>query len=192
MSVFRVKLNNAAQGRLDVDVNGVQFPVSKQRQMWVTGPNRTYRLLNDGDTFTDCNYWKKFAYPQMPLETAFIEVVTDDGSVYSDVSVENVYPYVYDLTVVGGTTWVDNVADIASDTGGYALFTQVTNKSLTQDIRMRLNGSTTAVVDLAANHTQIFNTGDLVVSKIEFDNTSSGATDVDVQVVLSIKSICNS
>lgn len=192
MSVFKVKLNNTAQGLLDKDPFGNQFAVSKQRQMYVAGPNRTYRLLKDGDQFTDCNYWKRFAYPQVPLEQAFIEVVTDDGSVYSDLAVENVYPKVYDLTLVGGSTFTDNVADITGDTGGYATFVQITNKSLTQDVRVRLNGSASAVFDLAANHTQIFNTGDLVVSKLEFDNSSSGATDTDVQVVLSVKSICHS
>jgi hypothetical protein len=190
MSVFKVKLNSTAQGLLDKDPFGAQFAVSKQRQMFVAGPNRTYRLLKDGDQFTDCNYWKKFAYPQVSLADAFIEVVTDDGSVFSDVAGENVYPKVYDLTLVGGTTFVDNVADIAGDTGGFATFTQITNKSLTQDVRVRLNGSTSAVFDLAANHTQIFNLGDLVVSKIEFDNSSSGAVDADVQVILSIKSVC--
>ena len=192
MSVFKVKLNNTAQGLLDKDPFGNQLAVSKQRQMFVAGPNRTYRLLKDGDTFTDCNYWKRFAYPQVPLAEAFIEVVTDDGSIFSDVAAENVYPKVYDFTLLGGSVFADNVADIVGDTGGYATFVQVTNRSLTQDVRVRLNGSTSAVFDLAANHTQIFNTGDLVISMLEFDNSSSGAVDADVQVVLSVKSSCKS
>lgn len=67
MSVFRVKLNNAQQGLLDIDPStdtsatfgmvGTPFTTSKQRQIFVAGPTNRYRLLQDGDTFTDCNYW---------------------------------------------------------------------------------------------------------------------------------------
>ena len=84
MSVFRVKLNNASQGLLDTDINGVQNETSIQRTIYVTGPNRINRKLVDGEEFTDCNYWKRFTEDEMGAESAFIEVVTDDGSVYSD------------------------------------------------------------------------------------------------------------
>ena len=117
MSVFRVKLQNVKQGLMDLDPSthplamgsgnqpatygmngepmGQEWPnseaQSRQRQMFVAGPGRTYRLLKDGDTFTDNNYWKRFAFPQVGREFAFIEVVTDDGSVYSDVPEENTF-----------------------------------------------------------------------------------------------------
>jgi len=205
MSVFKVKLNNRKQGLLDKDPStasagavtgqglGNQMDPSKQRGVWVMGPNLINRLLLDGETFTDCNYWKRFAYPQVPLDEAIVEVVTDDGSIYSDVASENVYPKVYDESVVAGTTYADNQVDIAGDTGGYAVFAQVTNKHAAQDIRMRLNGLTTAIMDLPADSTQVFNSGDLSLSLIEFDNSESGAAGpVEVQVVLSIRSVCNS
>lgn len=202
MSVFRVKLNNVRQGLLDRDPStasagdlGDQMSTSKQRGVYVMGPNRINRLLKDGDTFTDCNYWKKFAYPQVSYENAFIEVVTDDGSIYSDVASENVYPKVYNLTISPDTTWDDagNFADILGDTGGYAVFAQITNKDASgDDLRMRLNGLSTAVMDLPANSTQVFNSGDLALSLIEFENPNSGSTDVDVQIVLSIRSVMNS
>lgn len=195
MSVFKVKLNNTKQGTLDVTPEGnAQVDPSIQRTVYVMGPNKINRLLKDGEQFTDCNYWKRFAYPQVPLEEAIIEVVSDDGSVYSDVASENTYPKVYDATVVGGTTYTDeaNIIDIAGDTGGYAVFTQITNADDTQDIKMRINGVADAVLDLPANSTQVFNSGDLAVTLIEFDNSTSGASDVEVQVVTSIKSVCNS
>jgi hypothetical protein len=205
MSVFRVALNNRKQGLLDLNPAtatpgavtgqglGDQKDPSIQRGVYVMGPNLINRLLIDGETFTDCNYWKRFAYPQVPLEEAIVEVVSDDGSVYSDVASENVYPKVYDSSVDAGTTYADNQVDIATDTGGYAVFAQVTNKHASQDIRMRLNGLTTAIMDLPADSTQVFNSGDLALTLIEFDNSDSGAAGpVEVQTVLSVRSVCNS
>jgi hypothetical protein len=85
MSVFKVKLTQGigrtAQGYLDpAVVNGASI----QRTIYAPGPNKINRKLFDGQTFTDVNYWKRFAYPNLAHENAFIEVVTDDGSVWSD------------------------------------------------------------------------------------------------------------
>lgn len=192
MSVFRVKLNNTQQGLLDKQPTGAQFATSQQRQVYVMGPNRINRLLNDGDTFTDCNYWKRFAYPQVSLEQAFIEVVTDDGSVYSDNASENVYPKVYTVTCAAGSTFTANVADILGDLGGYAVFTQITNTHASQDVQIRLNGKTTAVFTLQNNTSQVFNAGDLSISKVEVDNSASGAVEVVVEILCSVKSVATS
>lgn len=203
MSVFRVKLNNVNQGLLDLDPStasagsvvgqglGDQMNPSIQRGVYVMGPNLINRLLLDGETFTDCNYWKRFAYPQVPYNEAFVEVVTDDGSIYSDVASENTYPRVYDRTIAASDTFGDNEIDIVGDTGGYATFAQITNNGSGPDIKVRLNGLTSAAFDLAAGDTQVFNSGDLSISLIEFDNTASGATDADVQVIVSVRSVCN-
>ena len=51
MSVFRVNLNNADQGKLDIDPTaGTQFSTSKQRTVYVMGPGRINRKLVDGTT----------------------------------------------------------------------------------------------------------------------------------------------
>ena len=200
MSVFRVKLQNSNQGNLDIDPStGLPFTTSKQRTIMVTGPRRIQRQLSDGETFTDSNYWKQFAYPQVPLEQAFIEVVTDDGSVYSDVATENVFPVVWlpgdDGVIADGDTYDDdNMAlDIVSEYGAPATMVQMQNSDGSNNIRVRLNGSTDAVFTLASNSTQIFNNGDLVVTKIEFDNSFSGSSQVNaVEVLLSVKSASNS
>ena len=207
MSVFRVNLNNSKQGLLDRDPStatsgGVQvgntsvglgssFATSIQRTIYVTGPNSIYRKLFDGTTFSDCNYWKRFAHPQVPYEEAFIEVVTDDGSVYSDVASENVFPRVWNILVPQGTDFTDNVVDILTDAGGQSVFTQISNQGAT-DVRVRVNGSANAVFDLGAGETQVFNAGDLVVTKLEFVNDVSGGVTADVQVLASVKSVCNS
>lgn len=200
MSVFRVKLANAVQGQLEVNpVTGLPFTTSVSRTINVTGPRRIQRQLKDGETFTDSNYWKRFAYPQVSLADAFIEVVTDDGSVYSDVESENVYPVIWtpgtNGLIASNKTYTDtNMSlDIVATYGGPAVFVQIQNTDSSNAVKVKLNGSTSAILTLQANSTQIFNSGDLVISKIEFDNSFSGAAQVDyVEVLLSVKSVSNS
>lgn len=199
MSVFRVKLNNTQQGLLDIDPRtNAPFTTSIQRQMYVAGPKGIRRQLVDGETFTDSNYWKQFAYPTLPLDQAFIEVVTDDGSVYSDVAEENVYPVVWlpgtDGVIAADDTYDDDnmSLDIVDTYGAPAMFVQMQNSD-SAGVLVKLNDNDDAVFTLEGNSTQIFNKGDLVITKIAFDNSSSGAGEVSaVEVILSIKSASNS
>lgn len=200
MSVFKVHLNYPGkQGYLDFNPAtaspgylGDQMQPSKQRTMFCTGPNRIYRELFDGQVFTDCNYWKRFAYPQVPQETAFIEVLSDDGSIYSDIPGENTFPTVfYPYAVVVADTFATNFIDIIGTYGAAATFVQITNLGTlaTQDITVQLNGSVSAVMLLAAGDTQVFNAGDLAVTKLAFDG---GTADTTLQIVLSLTVQCNS
>lgn len=187
MSVFRVNLQNANQGLLDVNMTtGRQNATSIQRSVYVMGPHRINRLLKDGDTFTDSNYWKRFASPQVSLDNAFIQVVTDDGSVYSDYSNENTFLKNYTLSVLNNTTYTAaaNIADILADTGGFAVFTQIANNG-NGAVTVQVNGSTDSIFTLAASETQVFNQGDLSVTKVAFAN-SSGSTQA-IQVLVSVR-----
>ena len=192
MSVFRVKLNNTQQGVLDLNpATTAEFVTSIQRTVYVTGPKKIYRKLADGETFTDCNYWKKFAYPQVSYDQAFIEVVTDDGSIYSEIEEENNYPSVYTISVNDGTAFAANEADIVGDYGSPANFVQINSTDASGgDIRVKLNGLAGAIFDLKAGDTQVFNYGDLAVTKLNFDNDSGD--DQTVQIIVSIKSTCQS
>lgn len=181
MSVFRVKLTNSRQGLLDIYDN--------QRSAYIMGPNRVNRKLKDGDVFVDCNYWKRFAYPQVSLEEAFIEVLEDDGTIWSDNISENTYPKVYDITAAAGSSFEQNKADIASDSGSWALFAQITNKG-EQTVKIRLNGLNSAVIDLDGGNTQVFNAGELTIGSIEVENNSE--EEARVQVVVSVRSISKS
>jgi len=207
MSVFKVKLQNIQQGYLDRDPStasmvaignpadpylGSPFTESRQRTIYVAGPNRIYRKLFDGDTFSDSNYWKRFAFPNLPLESAFIEVVTDDGSVYSDDPEENTFPVVYGgdtaYTVAADDTFDDNYIDIVTDHGGPATFCQITNfgTASTQNIKIKLNGSSSAILTLQNGDTQVFNNKDLLITKLAFEG---GTADTTIQVVLSVRSV---
>lgn len=180
MSVFRVKLNNIRQGLLDIDPTtnssstygqvGSSFAVSKQRQIWVAGPNRKYRLLKDGEQFTDSNYWKQFAYPQKPLEEAFIEVVTDDGSVYSSVPEENTFTK--GATVTLSTAFSGTVIDFVTTYGAPARFLSVQNLDGSIAITGELNGDTNITFTLAAGETFMFNHGDLNVTMLRLKGAS--------------------
>ena len=128
------------------------------------------------------------------MDQAFISVQTDDGSVYSDFATENVFPQVWEIvTAAAGSVYSTsgNTIDILGTTGGNATFVQLTNVS-GNDVKVRINGNTNAVFDLGAAVTQVFNTGDLVISKLEFQNNASGATTTVIQVIASVLSACNS
>lgn len=184
MSVFKVKLQNVQQGRLDLDPStyvagsaygqlGSAFDVSKQRTIYVAGPNRTYRLLKDGEQFTDCNYWKRFAYPAVSYDKAFIEVVTDDGSVYSDIAEENTFAAGNTETL--STSLADTVIDFVTDHGGPAKFLQIQNLDGTKAVTGELNGDVNVTFYLNAGESQIFNNGDLAITMLRM-KTSSGSS----------------
>lgn len=181
MSVFRVKLNNRAQGQLDIYDN--------QRTAYIMGPNRVNRRLKDGETFVDSNYWKRFAYPNVPLEEAFIEVLEDDGTIYSDAVTENSYPKVYNINAGPNSSFSSNKADIAAESGSFALFAQITNKG-SESVKVRLNGLDSAIIDLDSGTTQTFNPGELTIGLIEIENNSEET--VQVQIIVSIKVVSSS
>jgi len=201
MSVFKVALNNVGQGRLDLDPSthpgslagygdlGTPFTVSNQRQVYVMGPKHVNRLLKDGDTFTDCNYWKKFAYPQVPYDQAIVEVLSDDGSVYSDVEEENTFVVGKTFADVGDAYNTDNTLNFVTTYGGPAKFFQITNTHGSYALTVELNGDTNATITLGAGDVQIFNSGDLAITQIRLKSATDGGS---AQVVASVKSVCNS
>jgi len=180
MSKFRVKLNNGRQGLLDINPS----QISIQRSIYVAGPNRIYRKLNDGEEFIDSNYWKRFAYPQTSLEEAFIEVLEDDGSVYSDYVENNNAPRVYLLNLSAGSDFLNNKLDIESEENGFATFVQITNNG-TEPTKVRMNADNNAIFTLKSNETQIFSQGELNLNKLEFKNESS--EEIPIQIITSIK-----
>jgi hypothetical protein len=197
MSVFKVKLNNSLQGRLDVNpmtdtsenfgIVGDPFPTSIQRQIYVAGPNNVHRLLKDGETFTDCNYWKKFTAEVVGDEYAFIEVVTDDGSIYSDVAAENVYSVGGSLTLT--TNYSDSIVDFVVDHGGPARFLMVQNLDEAIVINGELNGDSNVIFAVGAGETMMFNQGDLIITTLRLKGASGNP---NISYIASVRSICNS
>lgn len=206
MSVFRVNLNNIEQGTLDLDPstntsttygalgeafgthNSNSGDYSLQRQVFVMGPGKINRLLSDGETFTDCNYWKRFSYPTVGREFAFIEVVTDDGSVYSDIPAENTFGVggTFTLATTYNTT---NMIDFVTTHGGPATFLQVRNNDGSIDITGELNGDANVTFTLGAGETQVFNSNDLSITQIRLKSASGTPS---AEVLAAVRSVCNS
>lgn len=197
MSVFKVKLNNNVQGRLDLNAAtdtsesfgevGNPFTSSIQRQIYVAGPNGKYRTLSDGDTFTDCNYWKKFTTEEMGEEFAFIQVLSDDGSIYSDVPEENTFSIGETLTLT--TNYTDNVVDFVTDHGSPARFLMIQNLDGSIGIRGELNSDSNITFLVGPGETMMFNQGDMVITSIRLKSLSGTP---EVSYIASVKSQCTS
>jgi hypothetical protein len=193
MSTFRVKLTqgDSRTGGGNLDENAQTNTYSIQRTMYAMGPNKINRKLKDGDTFTDCNYWKRFAYPTVAYNEAFIEVVTDDGSPYID-GQESLFTVTYSKSILAATTYTttNNIIDILTDYGGPAEWASITVTG--HDVAVRINGSSTSTFTVSAGTSHTFNRGDALINKITIDNSTSGATTATVVVQVGVLSKCNS
>ena len=193
MSVFQVNLDQGlgrtADGYLDTSlVNGF----SVQRTIYAPGPNKINRKLFDGATFTDVNYWKRFTTAVLPPEQAFITVITDDGSVWSDNSTENTFPRSYHVVVADNSAYAANVVNILGDNGSAAIFTQITVATGGTAPTFRFNGLSNATLSIGNGTTQVFDKGDLQISLIEINNTQSGHAAATADIFVSIQSTPNS
>lgn len=197
MSVFRVKLQNIRQGLMDLDPStntsttygqlGSAFTTSKQRQIYVAGPKGAYRLLKDGDTFTDCNYWKRFTSDVAGYEKSFIEVVSDDGSVYSDIPEENLF--LKGATETLSTDYADTVIDFVTDYGGPARSLTVQNLDASIKVTGQLNADANITFTLAAGETIMFNQNEVVITMLKLKGASGTP---QASWIASVKSTINS
>jgi hypothetical protein len=181
MSVFKVQLTNVNQGLLDT--NGQSTGTSIQRGVYVMGPNKVNRLLIDGSTFTDSNYWKRYAYPQVPYDQALVSTVTDDGSVWGDNPASaRTFPVNSVFTAIGSSYAVSQQIDYLSTYGSRAIYVQIT---VTGTTTCRINGS--VEITLTSTNIQVFNPGTFDINKLEF----KGSATPTVTVVASVVSVQN-
>lgn len=199
MSTFQVKLQQSTavfgrSGQGNLDENALHNGTSVQRTIYVMGPNKVNRKLKDGDTFTDCNYWKRFAPVSeggsMAEADAFIHIVSDDGSVYQDgdVAASN-FVKSYTKTIVDSTTFTatNNILNVLGDTGGRGVWATI---STNHDLTVRVNGSSASDFVVSGGSPFTFNNGDILIEKLAFDNASG--TNAALAVVVGVHSICRS
>lgn len=194
MSVFRVNLSQGSGGRHSngyLDGNRMNGR-SVQRTVSITGPNRAIRFLRDGETFTDVNFYKRYTTASLPANEAFLELVSDDGSVWVDNSQDNSFPKSYTLTVAAGSAFSANVVDILGDNGSAAVFTLIQVTTTGTAPTFRFNGKSDATLTIEDGTTKVFDKGDLLISKLEIDNTQSGNATTTVTVFVSIKAVAKS
>lgn len=176
MSVFKVKLRNQVQGTLGTGVTA--GGLSLGANISVTGPDGVTHRYNDGDTFTASNWWKQFAEGVTDYSRSFLQILTDDNSVFV-AGQPSIIPYSWDnLAVANGVSYTIT-ADIATAIGGPADYIQVTP---TVAMKMKINGNANAIIDLPANATQIFNPGDLQATILAFANATGTDGTVDIFV----------
>lgn len=188
MSVFKVNLNQS--GIPNPTDQSIINGNSIQRTVILTGPKGKKIRLKDGDTFTDCNYFKMYCYPAKSLESAILQVITDDGTIWdSQDDTNNVITKVVNLTISGGTTYEDNVLDIVETYGGPAIISQFTING--SDVKMKINNDDDAILDLATGF-RIFDRGEITLRSIAFDNSISGSDDATLQILLTVKVESNS
>ena len=189
MSVFVVDLTRSAGVGTVADTSVDSNGLSLQKTIYVPGPNLVWRKLTDGETFTDSNYWKRFASVAdggtLPENAALLSIDSDDGTIFDDHNPgNNTFAVVEDLTVAVGTGFglAANQIDVVGTHGGYAIFTQIVTDV---DVTVRINGSSSADLDVSAG-SQVFDNGDLQISSLAFSNLPSGGSDATVQVLMSI------
>ena len=228
MSVFQVTLNNTVQGALDVypmatntigqnpysmqepdtytstgagsstTENVLTTKASLQRTVYIMGPNRVNRERHDGETFTDCNYFKRYcAYDPLANPTGvtdpanvILTCVYDDGSVWIDENPNRgpcravAVPQSVTFTGTSATG-----ANFLSTYGGFANFLQITNldtaSGASHSLQVTLNGSTSSVFTVLSGDTVIFDKDDILISQVQVGPTASGQS-IDAQVVFGI------
>jgi hypothetical protein len=99
------------------------------------------------------------------------------------------YPKVYQITLPTTTTFAVNtaagrLADILTDTGSHAVYCQIA--ATTNACKVQINS--TAIIDVTTSTVQVFNPGDLDITKLEFQNDSGGNSIVQVLVGVFSKS----
>jgi hypothetical protein len=180
---------NGSTGNAAYTSGGVWKVDSAQRTIYAMGPNKINRKLKDGERFTDCNYWKRFAYPQVPYNEAFIEVVTDDGSVYIDGQPSS-FVRTYTESVTAGTDFDDGYTDvdIYGDNSGYATWAIITPDVT---IQVQVNGVETSQFSITGGTSYTFNVGEILLSSLQLARSASSGT-ATVTVQLGITTQCSS
>ena len=142
-----------------------------------------------GEQVTACNYFKRFTAEggaTAAAMTLLLRLDSDDGSTWSRTAAPN-NPYVYHGVIVAGTTYAVNELDIETDLPGAAQFCQIYTSAACQ---VKVNSKATAIVNLQADAYQVFNVNELLISKLNFDASQSGATDVTYEVVVANQVSC--
>lgn len=139
---------------------------------------------------SDCSieFNKRFTYAVTGnLETAFIEVVSDDGSIYSDVMEENTFTV--GATAALTTSFSATVVDFVTTYGGPARFLSVQNLDASIKITGELSGDTNVTFVVAAGETFMFNQGDMAITMLRLKSASGTPS---ASWIASIRSTFNS
>ena len=146
------------------------------------------KIFKDREVFEGSNYWKKYCVPSMSQEDAFLVIIEDDGTIYSEDDSENNQPFIVTKKVAAGSSYDDegNEVDLMKEQGTFATFVLIRNKNSSQEVNVKINGSKNAILELDGNDEISFDKGDIPISKLNFDN-SDGEEEVKLQIIFGLK-----
>jgi len=182
MSTFQVILAKFERGTTSREAFG------QQTVSLPTPQNKGERTFKDREVFEGSNYWKKYCSPSMPQKDAFLIIVEDDGTIYSEDDSENNQPFIVTKKVAAGSSYNDegNEIDLMKEQGTFATFVLIRNKNSSQEVNVKINGSKNAILELDGNDEISFDKGDIPISKLNFDN-SDGKEEVKLQIIFGLK-----
>ena len=110
---------------------------------------------------------KELIHQNLGLRGAYLSPLVNDGNMYPQEIQKMTTPRTYSLMIAAKSSWADNTIAIKDDCGRSASFTQISNAG-SGLVTVRLNQDDHACFVLEAGSVQVFNSGDLILDRIEF------------------------
>lgn len=158
------------------------FTNNTNAQIIVDGPTGKKYSLAPGDVLEGSNFFKRY------VGTGLLTLTTDDGSVWVDGDAASGKVARSSSVSVGGSSgFDDNELDYEALIGGPASYLQITCES--GAVQVRINEDADSDFTMAANDIQRFDTGDLLVNKVQFSTDFSGGSAAVLSVIATGKPV---
>ncbi len=149
-------------------------------RLWLYDEAMRQREILVGASFSGSAFYKRY------VASDKLELTVDDGSVWPEAwpmapGGEGAGAVVRSnsVTVYAGNTWTDSYVDYEVTIGGPAYYLDMETD---QDVMVRINGDSSSDFLLEGGSIRKFDRGDILISLVQFDASSSGA--VTAQVTL--------
>ncbi len=142
--------------------------------------------IEQGESFTGSNYYKRFTYAGMIANgvseavagaDSILITTVDDGLAFSETVTGPNNPRVYNNDIAPAS---ERLYDFIADLGGPAEFCTIESD---EDVHVFLNTNANAKYTLAAGTSITFNAGELLLNNITVANAVSGAANAVVQII---------
>lgn len=145
------------------------FTNNTNAQIIVDGPTGKKYSLAPADTLEGSNFFKRY------VGVGLLTLTTDDGSVWVDGDpASGKVLRTSNVTVGSASDFEDNILDYDALIGGPASYVQIT--CISGVARVRVNEDDDSDFLMEANDIQRFDTGDLLVNKLQFSTDFSGGS----------------
>lgn len=149
-------------------------------RLWLQDEAKRQREILVDATFDGSAFYKRY------VNSNTLELVTDDGSVWPETwpiapgsEGAGAVARSNSVTVAAGNTWTDSYVDYESVIGGPAYYLDMETD---QDVWVRINGDSASDFLLEGGSIRRFDRGDILISLVQFDASSSGAVTAQVSL----------